>query len=128
MAMKIEKQSQSTTSNSKQLLVAAILVVVGLIGLYTLNLSFQSWDDYQTNVPASQFCVEMFGDKKSAAIECIGSVFDRTDNTRIYAQTFAIVGGLLSGVALTGLVTMLIGNQASTRKAAKKEARKQKKK
>lgn len=127
--MKTTKQSQSTANSTKSLLVAAVLVIVGLFGLYTLNLSFQAWDDYQTNIPASQFCAEMFGDKKSATIECIGSVFERTDSTRVYAQTFAIIGGLLSGVALTGLATMLVGKQMDTRKATvKKETVKTKKK
>lgn len=101
-----KKKQQRDQSMVAQLFIAIMFIGVGLFGLYMLGLSFQAWDNYQTGIPASQFCATVLSDKTEIA-SCIGSVFEHIEGNRTHAQLYAVGSGLLIGVSLTGLAVLL---------------------
>lgn len=112
----LKKKQQRDQSMVAQLLVAILFIGVGLFGLYMLGLSFQAWDNYQTGIPASQFCATVLSDKAEIAT-CIGSVFEHIESNRTHAQLFAVGSGFLIGTSLTGLAVLLANHR--TEKARK---------
>lgn len=116
MKAKAQKKNSDTKQKAQStqrfpFLIVVILLAVGLFGLYVVSLSFEAWANYKTSIPASQFCTEVLSNKNDVST-CIASVFENIDSNRTYAQIYAITGGALGGISLTGLVAMLFNKRA----------------